>query len=63
LAALDVWWAEWAQEQLDGMRGGKTRLYPGAWALSHSDRNRAMSWFYLGQEGPVVPRLAIRISR
>ena len=52
-AALDVWWAEWAQEQLDGMRGGgKTRLYPGVWALSHSDRNRAMSWFYLGQGWP-----------
>ena len=52
-ASLDVWWAEWAQEQLDGMRGGgKTRLYPGVWALSHSDRNRAMSWFYLGQGWP-----------
>jgi len=52
-SALDVWWAEWAQEQLDGMRGGgKTRLYPGVWALSHSDRNRAMSWFYLGQGWP-----------
>ena len=52
-AALDVWWAEWAQEQLGGMRGGgKTRLYPGAWALSHTDRNRAMSWFYLGQGWP-----------
>ncbi|MHC4431884.1 MAG: hypothetical protein ACYTBS_08600 [Planctomycetota bacterium] len=52
-AALDVWWAEWAQEQLEGMRGGgKTRLYPGVWALSHSDRNRAMSWFYLGEGWP-----------
>jgi hypothetical protein len=52
-AALDVWWAEWAQEQLEGMRGGgKTRLYPGVWALSHSDRNRAMSWFYLGRGWP-----------
>ena len=49
-AALDVWWADWAQEQLGGMRGGgKTRLYPGAWALSHTDRNRAMSWFYLAR--------------
>lgn len=49
-AGLDVWWANWAQEQLGGMRGGgKTRLYPGAWALAHHDRNRAMSWFYLGQ--------------
>ena len=52
-AALDVWWADWAQEQLGGMRGGgKTRLYPGAWALSHTDRNRAMSWFYLGRGKP-----------
>ena len=52
-AALDVWWADWAQEQIDGMRGGgKTRLYPGAWALSSNDRNRAMSWFYLGQGPP-----------
>jgi PelA/Pel-15E family pectate lyase len=52
-AALDLWWAEWAQEQLGGMRGGgKTRLYPGAWALSKSDRNRAMSWFYLGRGKP-----------
>ena len=47
--ALDVWWTEWAQEQLGGMRGGgKTRLYKGAYALSHSDRNRAMGWFYFG---------------
>ena len=52
-AALDVWWADWAQEQIDGMRGGgKTRLYPGVWALSSHDRNRAMSWFYLGQGRP-----------
>jgi hypothetical protein len=52
-SALDLWWAEWAQEQLGGMRGGgKTRLYPGAWALAHHDRNRAMSWFYLGQGRP-----------
>ena len=52
-AGLDVWWAEWAQEQLGQMRGGgKTRLYPGVWALSHTDRNRAMSWFYLGQGWP-----------
>ncbi|MEZ6152240.1 MAG: pectate lyase [Pirellulaceae bacterium] len=52
-SALDVWWAEWAQEQLGGMRGGgKTRLYPGAYALASHDRNRAMSWFYLGQGKP-----------
>jgi len=52
-AALDVWWADWAQEQFEGMRGGgKTRLYPGAYALSRSDRNRAMSWFYLGRGKP-----------
>lgn len=52
-SALDLWWADWAQEQLNGMRGGgKTRLYPGAYALSHSDRNRAMSWFYIGGEKP-----------
>ncbi len=54
-SALDVWWAEWAQEQLGGMRGGgKTRLYPGAYALASHDRNRAMSWFYLGQGKPAV---------
>ncbi len=52
-SALDLWWAEWAQEQLGQMRGGgKTRLYPGAWALSGHDRNRAMSWFYLGEGHP-----------
>ena len=52
-AALDVWWTEWAQEQLGGMRGGgKTRLYKGVYALSNSDRNRAMSWFYLGVGKP-----------
>ena len=52
-SALDVWWADWAQEQLNGMRGGgKTRLYPGAYGLSGSDRNRAMSWFYLGRGKP-----------
>ncbi len=53
-SALDLWWAEWAQEQLGGIRGGgKTRLYPGgALGLSGNDRNRAMSWFYLGEGRP-----------
>lgn len=49
--ALAVWWADWAQEQLDGVRGGgKARLYQGESSMyGHRERNRGMAWFYLGQ--------------
>ncbi len=48
--ALTVWWADWAQEQIDGVRGGgKVRLYQGASSQrTGTERNRAMAWYHLG---------------
>ncbi len=48
-AALHVWWADWATEQLDGVRGGgKARCYQESNRLAINDNSRAMAWFYLG---------------
>jgi len=48
-AALDVWWADWATEQLDGVRGGgKARCYQGANQTAAGDNSRGMAWYYLG---------------
>lgn len=52
-AALDVWWADWATEQLDGVRGGgKARCYQGDNQTSQADAGRAMAWYYLGMGQP-----------
>ena len=53
---LDLYWATWAQEQLDGvLGGGKARIYPGP---NGGDRNtgnthiQQLAWFYLGMGEP-----------
>ena len=49
--ALHVWWADYAQEQFDGVRGGaKSRCYQGSDSRygSHDD-SRQMFWYYFGQ--------------
>lgn len=58
---LDVAWATWAEEQIDGVRGGaKSRVYVGpASTRAQWDRFYRMSYFYFGF-GPVqVPQSLI----
>jgi hypothetical protein len=46
---LDLYWATWAEEQLDGVRGGgKSRVYPGKNSLLGKDPFRRLAWCYLG---------------
>jgi hypothetical protein len=43
---LNLWWACWAQEQVNGNHGGsEARVYPRAWARSPGDN---LSWLYFG---------------
>jgi len=47
---LDLYWAYWAQEQIDGVSGGgKSRIYFGK-GLKHSryHGNAPLAWFYFG---------------
>ena len=50
---LDLWWADWAHDQIDGVRGGgKARVYqysPEPWPIQAADY--AMCWYYLGIGG------------
>ena len=47
--ALDLWWADWAQEQINSVRGGgKARLYQGNALLASADSCSAMAWYYFG---------------
>jgi len=47
---LDLWWACWAQQQINGVRGGaKFRCYPGAWSdLASGDGIYPLAWLYFG---------------
>ena len=49
---LDLYWADWAIEQLDGVRGGsRHRCYPGATSIVHSAVDGA-PWFHFGLGTP-----------
>ena len=53
---LDLYWAAWAQEQLNGVRGGgKSRIYP-----SESNNGKSifwkLAWYYLGINEMTIPR-------
>jgi len=49
-ALLDLYWASWAEEQINGVRGGgKTRVYP-HWTRVGSDGIGQWSKFYMGEE-------------
>lgn len=49
---LDLYWADWAQEQIAGIRGGgKTRVYPNN-ATVGSDSIYSSIWFYLNIGSP-----------
>ncbi len=44
---LDLWWADWAQDQIGGVRGGgKSRIYQDADKLAANDGAYRMSWYY-----------------
>jgi len=44
---LDLWWADWAHDQLDGVRGGgKSRTYPGHYSETANGRDYWMCWYY-----------------
>ncbi len=47
---LDLYWATWAQEQLDGVAGGgKARIYQGGGDRVTGGRHvQQLAWFYLG---------------
>lgn len=49
-AALKLWWADWAQEQIGAVRGGaKARVYQGPHAQrGDRDDTLGMAWFHLG---------------
>jgi hypothetical protein len=51
---LDLFWACWAEAQLDGVRGGgRARIYPGNDSLSGRGSHIArLAWFYFGLGQP-----------
>ena len=45
---LDLYWADWAIEQLDGVRGGsRHRCYPGA-GSTEGTSGQGMAWYHFG---------------
>jgi hypothetical protein len=53
-AFLDLWWVDWAQEQIKGVHGGsKARFYPNAAAAGTP--GEGLSWLYL-DIGEMSPR-------
>jgi hypothetical protein len=54
---LDLWWATWAEEQFDGVRGGgKARIYQGGGSLGGWDQTAHLAWYYLNiGQGRVPP--------
>ena len=52
---LDLYWATWAEEQLNGVRGGsKNRVYPGKDSKSGQGEFWQMAWYYLGIAKPTL---------
>jgi hypothetical protein len=61
---LDLHWAMWAQEQIDGVRGGgKTRIFQTGSDRAGNNLLRDLAWFYFGigepsaPESPLLPAL------
>ncbi len=49
---LDLYWADWAIEQIDGVRGGsRHRCYPGAYSIERSAAEGS-AWFHFGEGRP-----------
>ena len=55
---LDLFWATWAEEQINGVRGGgKTRVYQGLNSQAQwIDSMSRLAWYYLGQGDGSPPR-------
>lgn len=52
---LDLHWAAWAQEQIDGAKGGaKNRVYSGNNSQFGLLNFGALAWYYLGIAGPTT---------
>ena len=52
---LDLYWATWAQEQINAVRGGsKARIYPGLNSMRGDTHFRKLAWYNLGLVGPSV---------
>ena len=50
---LDLYWAIWAQEQLEGVRGGaKSRVYQGRRSQTGRNELGHLAWYYLGINNP-----------
>ncbi|MGJ3242914.1 MAG: hypothetical protein ACFE0O_08175 [Opitutales bacterium] len=58
--ALDLWWAQFALEQIDGVRGGsKHRAYQRSNDRAADDGSWWLTWFYTGDGGPRWPHPAV----
>ncbi len=55
---LDLFWATWAEEQIDGVRGGgKTRVYQGLNSQAQFvDPISRLAWYYLGRGEGSAPQ-------
>ena len=54
---LDLYWATWAQLQLDGVRGGgRTRIYQSGTDRQPISQSWLLAWFYFGL-GPRIDRV------
>lgn len=52
---LDLYWATWAQEEIDAVRGGgKARIYQGLNSMRGDTHFRKLAWYNLGLVGPSV---------
>jgi hypothetical protein len=52
-AMLDIYFAEWAMEQIDGVRGGsRHRCYPGKESTTHRGGGAETAWYHFGVGGP-----------
>ncbi|MGV7230080.1 MAG: hypothetical protein ACQ9IQ_15655, partial [Nitrospirales bacterium] len=50
---LNLWWAEWAQEQIDGVQGGGKARIRGWNALVGTHKATGFTWYYLGSGTPM----------
>ena len=54
---IDLYWATWAEEQLDAVRGGgKARIYPWGSSSRGADHLTLMAWYYMNVGQGAVPR-------
>lgn len=60
-AFLDIWWAEWAQEQVGGWHGGsKSRAYNTE--IENQSVGRQLGWLYFGLGSSEAPGLMVSMA-